>query len=126
MFHRSSSAPSARMRSLTTFLLVLCFCLSLVPSLRAQASGKIEGTVVDSSQAVVPGARLTCKNVDTGLVRTVETNAAGIFAFPDLPIGQYTLAVSRQGFKALNTNPMQLLTGQELNLPLVQIGRADV
>ena len=119
MFHRSLSARSARMRSLTTFLLVLCFCLSLVPSLRAQASGKIEGTVVDSSQAVVPGARLTCKNVDTGLVRTVETNAAGIFAFPDLPIGQYTLAVSRQGFKALNTNPMQLLTGQELNLPLV-------
>ena len=125
MLHRSLSARFAPTRTFSTILFLLCFCLFLAPSLRAQATGKIEGTIVDSSKLVVPGATVTCKNAGTALVRTAETNAAGIFAFPDLPIGQYILSVNKQGFKGLNTSPIQLVTGQELNLPL-QLDVGDV
>src|SRR5579871_4830218 len=99
MVQRSSSA-----RSVSTLLIVLWFFLA--PSLYAQASGKIEGTIVDTSGSIVQGATVTCKNADTALVRTTETNAAGIFAFPDLPIGQYTISVNKPGFKSLNTSPV--------------------
>ena len=125
MLHPSRSARSARKGSFIALAAVL-FCLSLAPSLRAQAIGMIEGTVSDRTGAMVPAASLSCKNVETGVVRTTETNVAGIFAFPDLPIGQYTLDISKAGFKALHAGPLQLVTGQEMNLALqLELGEVN-
>src|SRR6266404_1058462 len=61
--------------------------------------GTILGSVTDSSGAAVPGATVTIKNVDTGLVRTVTTSDDGSYAAPELPIGTYTVSVEKAGFK---------------------------
>src|SRR5262245_23734601 len=61
--------------------------------------GTVLGTVTDSSGAAVAGAAVTVKNVDTGLTRTVTTSEDGSYSAPELPIGNYTVTVEKEGFK---------------------------
>jgi Carboxypeptidase regulatory-like domain/TonB dependent receptor/TonB-dependent Receptor Plug Domain len=66
--------------------------------------GTILGTVTDPSGAVVSGAQVTVKNVNTGLTRTATTSADGSYAVTELPIGTYTVTVSQSGFQTSLTN----------------------
>jgi hypothetical protein len=77
------------------------FLLLLIPgSLIAQTfRGTILGTVTDPQGAVVAGAKVTVRNVDTGLERTSQTSADGSYAVPELPIGTYTVTISQSGFQ---------------------------
>src|SRR6267142_2917520 len=88
-------------RAIRTFALVL-FSLTLFAGASTFAQtfrGTILGSVTDSSGAAVPGATVTIKNVDTGLVRTVTTSDDGSYAAPELPIGTYSVSVEKAGFK---------------------------
>jgi hypothetical protein len=81
------------------FLLVL-FLLSISPSLLAQTfRGTILGTVTDPQGAVVSGAKVTVRNINTGLERATETSADGSYSIPELPIGTYTVTVTQSGFR---------------------------
>jgi hypothetical protein len=82
----------------------------------AQSVGRIGGSVFDPTGATVPGASVVCMSSQTGLKRTAETNQDGIFVFPDLPIGIYTLEVTKLGFETQQRNDISLLTGQDLEL----------
>ena len=87
------------MRTLSSgfFSVVLLLCLSA--SLLAQTfRGGIQGTVTDSTGAAVIGADVTVKSADTGLVRTVTTNDQGDYIFNELPLGSYSVSVSKSGF----------------------------
>src|SRR6267378_3817691 len=88
-------------RAIRTLALVL-FSLALFAGASTFAQtfrGTILGSVTDSSGAAVPGATVTIKNVDTGLVRTVTTSDDGSYAAPELPIGTYSVSVEKAGFK---------------------------
>ena len=93
----------------STALIVVLFPCSI--SLYAQATGRIGGTVTDSSNAVLVRANIACKNLDTGIVRKAVSNELGIFEFPDLPIGKYEVEASQQGFQSVKAD-VSLLTGQ--------------
>jgi hypothetical protein len=95
--------------------LILVVLLSALPIV-AQSTGRISGTVIDPTGAVVPSASVACTNASTGSQRSVQTNQDGIFAFPDLPIGTYSVEVSRQGFATEKRQDISLLTGQNLDL----------
>src|SRR5579862_2075238 len=72
----------------------------LVLPLAAQTGlGVVRGTVHDASQAVVPNAKITLTDTDTGIARNGESNSAGIYSFEALPIGPYRLMVEATGFK---------------------------
>src|ERR1700733_8894424 len=72
---------------------------------RAQTfRGTILGTVTDTTGAVVPGATITIRNVDTGLVRTTESQADGSYRVPELPIGTYNVTVEKADFQTSVTN----------------------
>jgi hypothetical protein len=60
--------------------------------------GGIQGTVTDSSGAAIAGTDITVKSTETGLVRTVKTNDEGDYLVPELPLGNYSVSVSKQGF----------------------------
>ena len=80
--------------------IILVFVLLAAISLSAQTfRGTILGTVTDPSGAVVSGAKVTVKNVGTGLERTTETSADGSYALPELPIGTYTVTITLVGFQ---------------------------
>ena len=104
--------------------LLFLFCFTLFSStLFAQATGRIGGTVTDASGAVVPAAGISCTNVDTGINRSVQTNAAGLFEFPDLPIGQYDLKFTKDGFQQQGMDKITLVTGQVMDLKIqLQVG----
>jgi len=109
-------------RVTSTLLFLFCFSL-LTSALFAQATGRIGGTVTDSTGALVPSASISCKNLDTGISRAVETNAAGIFEFPDLPIGQYELNFTKQGFRSQKTDKVTLVTGSTMDMQIqLQVG----
>jgi len=58
----------------------------------------LSGTVEDPSGAVVPGARVTAKNVDGSNEETTTADAAGVYRFASIPAGQYTLEFNVRGF----------------------------
>src|ERR671925_2194885 len=80
--------------------MMLAFVVLAAATLAAQTfRGTILGTVTDPSGAVVSGAKVTAKNVATGLERTTQTSADGSYSIPELPIGTYTVTVSQSGFQ---------------------------
>src|SRR6202167_3815287 len=84
--------------------IILAFVLLAAVSLSAQTfRGTILGTVTDAQGAVVPGAKVTVKNVGTGLERTTETSADGSYALPELPIGTYSVTIGLTGFQTALT-----------------------
>ncbi len=87
-------------RSCFAFCMFVVLALVGAETLRAQQTlGSINGTVTDSSGAVVASAGVKIHNVETGLARTAETKKDGSFSFVDLPIGTYEVTFTRGGFK---------------------------
>src|SRR4051794_10332367 len=90
-------------------------CLLLLAAAAfAQSEGggaSLNGTVTDQSDAAVPSARVTITSPATGLSRTTNTNDAGLYSFPRLPVGTYDLTVDAQGFKAARRTSIPLQVG---------------
>lgn len=77
----------------------LLFAVTVVAPMRAQQTlGSLNGTVLDSSGAEIPGATVTVVNTQTNLKRTVTSQKNGFFQVFNLPIGTYDVKVSRDGF----------------------------
>jgi hypothetical protein len=99
--------------------MVLLFCVS--PGAFAQViTGEIDGTVRDSSGAMVPNATVTVTNTDENLVaRTVKSNQQGEFTAPLLTIGGYSVTVAATGFKTVTASGIQVHVGQPFTVPVV-------
>ncbi|HKQ72517.1 MAG TPA: TonB-dependent receptor [Blastocatellia bacterium] len=96
------------------------FVLALVSPVFGQqaATATIEGIVADPNGAVVPAAKVSIKNVDTGLTREITTDNSGIYRITALPPGTYQINASGQGFAENKYGPVTLTVGQKLNLDL--------
>jgi hypothetical protein len=101
------------------FPLLLCAGLAVMlltawlPQLAAaqETTGSFLGTVRDSSGGVIPGATVTIADANRNVViRTVSTNAEGLFSAPLLQVGTYNIAVEATGFKK------QVVSGLKLDL----------
>jgi len=73
----------------------------MAPFARAQNAntGEIKGTVTDPSGAVVPGAAVSIRNVQTGVINTTTSNQSGIYDVPFLAPGNYTVKFAKPGFR---------------------------
>ncbi len=80
--------------------------------------GTIAGTVQDPSGAVVPGAKVTVRNTDTGTERVAATDEGGRFSAPSMPVGLYRITVQAANFSPYRRDGVQLTIGQSLDLPL--------
>jgi len=81
-----------RVAELSAYL-VVCAALAL-----AATTGSISGTVKDPSGAVIPGATIIATNVDNGTETKTTSDDNGLYSFPSLPVGRYTLKVEEEGF----------------------------
>jgi hypothetical protein len=104
--------------NLGTALLTLGLFLVSSPTAAQSFRGTILGTVTDVTGALIVGAKLTIHNVDTGLERTTQTNEAGEFNVPQLPIGNYTVTAEYSGFGKSVTTGVAVDAGAEKRLDI--------
>jgi len=114
-------------QAIRRFLVCLFFGLlavcPFIAVLHAQGVGAaIQGTVRDSTGAIIPGATITAIRTETNLRRTAGSNEAGLFSIPDLPPGKYRVQVSCPGFQSRAVD-IELVVGQEFVLnTALQVG----
>jgi len=112
------------------FFFALSFMLAAALSfgagvVRADVTGSVLGTVHDSSQAVVSGARITITNAQTNLSLETVSGADGTFRILSLPVGIYRLTVIAAGFKTYNTTDIEVKVNDQLHFDVtLSIGSA--
>ncbi len=111
------------MRSITIVkLLAIALMVGTLP-LAAQTQTRLTGTVTDDTGSVIPGARITVSNINTGVTLETETNASGSYNFPFVASGQYELICEFEGFKTHSQSGIVLETGTVRGVDIeLQIG----
>jgi|SRR5215213_715906 len=103
------------------YIVSLFLTLLIAPSIAAQSqitTGTIEGRVVDANGAVVSGANVEVRNIDTNFSRSLATGDDGRFVAPQLQPGKYSVTISKQGFGTAKTENTELTVGQTLSITL--------
>src|SRR5690348_7404594 len=83
---------------------------------QAISTGTIAGTVVDNTNAVVPGATITITQAGTGATLSTQTNSVGYYIFPNVQPGSYNVKVTMQGFSTASFNNQVVKVGTALTL----------
>jgi hypothetical protein len=117
-----------KLRSIKTFSCWIVLFLFFPSLLLAQSTqGTILGTVKDPSGAVIPNAKVTLTNTDTGVISAATTNGSGSYQFFTLLPGHYRVNVSAQGFKSEILDNLTLVARQQLRadatLPLGNVSQ---
>jgi hypothetical protein len=79
-------------------------------------SAQISGVVQDSTGAVLPGVDVTLTNVGTKIERQAVTNEAGLYTFPNVPVGQYQITAMLSGFRPVTKSEVQLNAGVNIRV----------
>jgi hypothetical protein len=109
-------------RTWVWFVVVLvAVCLHLVNTPTASAHSQaaaaaLEGTIVDPTSAVIPGATVTAINKGTGLTRAATTDDRGRYVLSLLPPGDYVVTISKEGFAELKFDTVTLRVGDTVSL----------
>lgn len=107
------------------WLALLTILVVLSPRGWGQDNATITGTVTDSSGALLPGAEIQVKNEATGQIRKTTSNSAGIYRFPNVGIGNYTLTVTVSGFQVYTKTDIVVNVAQTVSADVkMQIGSA--
>ena len=94
-----------------------------VSTLAQTVTGSIRGTVTDPSGAVVPDAKVTATNNNTGVATVTTTDRSGTYNLQSLPIGTYVVSAEKPGFKITADRPFTLEIDQIARIDLkLQIG----
>ena len=91
----------------------LLISLSTAITFAQTITGSISGTVKDSSGAVLPNAQIQVLNQDTGVSRTLQSDAAGHYSALLLPLGNYQVTATAQGFQKEVRSGILLTVGRE-------------
>ncbi len=100
-------------RLTSNFLLFALFTCSLTAQVD---NASIAGTVTDSSQSAVPGAKVEAISTTTGQRRNAITGASGAFQIPGLAVGTYRLTIAKEGFRTAEFKAVELSVAQSRTL----------
>jgi hypothetical protein len=105
-------------------LIVRCVLLAVLtltlrlPMAQAQVSASIHGVIADASGAPVAQVTVRTKNLETGVVRTTNTDDAGRYLVLALPVGKYEVRISKSGFQDAVQSGIHLVVGEEASVDL--------
>ncbi|MDP2055534.1 MAG: TonB-dependent receptor, partial [Acidobacteriota bacterium] len=105
-------------RAIRCLLIAALLAVAASASAQPAQTGTISGTVMDSSNAVLPGVTVTVTSQDRGFVRSTVTDANGRYLFPAVPIGQYRVIATLQGFNTAEASNNVVETSKNTDLPL--------
>ena len=109
--------PHSRLRNALAVTCAVSALLSANEALGQSSSGIINGTVTDTSGAVIPGATVTLANPVSGYTRTAVTDAAGQYHFYNLPFNPYRITISDAAF-ATSTRDVSVSSSLPIALPV--------
>jgi hypothetical protein len=113
---------------LKRFVYCLYFVILLLAATTSWAGtgGSVSGTVKDATGAVIPDAIVSATNVTTGVQDQVATNGRGFYSFPELPVGLYTMAIKKTGFKLSQHTAVTIATNSTLTIDAVlEVGKTS-
>src|ERR1700720_1615640 len=119
-----SCVSNRRTASRSKSLIIRCALLALLlltlrlPSAHAQVSASIRGIVTDVSGAPVAQVSVRAKNLETGVVRTTNTDDAGRYVVLALPVGKYEVRIAKSGFQEAVQSGIYLVVGEEASVDL--------
>jgi len=102
-------------------LLIAALILCQMPAFAQRAAGSIAGTVADKSGAVIPGAKVTVKNEANNNTFDGVTNGSGIFSFPTILPGSYTVTVSAPGLQTYEIQHIVVTQGAAVGIPTITL-----
>jgi hypothetical protein len=108
------SSLGGQMRKVTFVVTLAAIILSSVVGRAQTTASAVNGTVTDSSGAIIVGAGISVVNTATGVVYHTTTDDQGSYHVRLLPPGSYTLEVAKTGFETQKTQPFTLLVDQQL------------
>src|SRR5256885_7228796 len=111
------------MRKVTVLLAV--FCLFALPAHAQFDSATVSGVVQDGTGGVLPGADVTLTSASTGLERRAVTNEAGLYTFPNVPVGEYRVKATLSGFNTVTKTGVTLSAGVNIKVD-VQLSLGNV
>lgn len=97
-------------------LICLTAALSVLPIAAQVNTATMQGRVIDASGAIVPNAKVTARNLQTGLERTGNTDQDGAYELPLLSIGAYQVSVDLQSFRREVREGITLAAGDRIRL----------
>jgi hypothetical protein len=114
-------ASSSNCRRLSRFLmgmffLIAAFTLATGGHCQTAGTGSIQGTVSDATGAVIQNAAVTLTNTSTQIQHSAKSGADGLYSFPNIPIGAYTLDVAASGFEHYSQAGIILEVGSSINI----------
>lgn len=104
-----------------TVTIFAAFLLALVPALAQQNTGRITGTVVDATGAVVPGATIQLSMATGGVAASTATTTDGLFVFSAIQPGTYELVVEAAGFAKQIIRELKVDPGRETSVPAIKL-----
>src|SRR5205823_9387235 len=113
------------MRKLTVALVLAVLCLFALPAYAQFDSATVSGVIQDGTGGVLPGADVTLTSVGTGLERRTVTNEAGLYTFPNVPVGAYTVKATLSGFNTVTKTGVTLSAGVNIKVD-VQLSLGNV
>ena len=106
------------MSRISRALLALMVVLLAAANVWAQATAQINGTVADSSGAVLPGVTVIAIQTETGFRRESVTDETGSYALLNLPTGPYRIEATLSGFRTFSQTGVVLQVGSNPVIPV--------
>ena len=119
--------PSIYLSGLALLLAtILMVAPTAVHSQSASATGRLEGTVTDSTGAAVSGAAVAVRNQNTGVSATLQSGAEGDFTFLYLDPGTYEVSIQKAGFNKLVLKDITITVGTRAIIhPQLGVGKVE-
>jgi hypothetical protein len=107
-----------KLASAAIFLLISSMAFPLVapPAMAQATTGSVQGVVTDEKGAVIEGADITARHTATGVETKTKSNDQGLYTFPRLQPGSYTLTVEKQSFKRQEFQEVVINAGQDASI----------
>src|ERR1700733_5822018 len=112
----SKSDTGCKYRSIFSAILLFLASALFPHNLLAQSAASVSGTVVDSSGAAVPDARVSLKNTGTNVEQATVTSSSGTYSIINVAPGDYSIQVTKTGFSVATITQVVLAVNQAANL----------
>ncbi len=113
-------------RWVTISFCVLLFLFAAKVSSQTAGTASIQGVVTDTTGAVIQDATVTATNIATQVKHTTVTDTSGLYSFPNIAIGTYTVEVTAKGFERYRQSNIVLDVGSSIAVnPALKIGGAN-